>query len=171
VFTWYNTAPTGPRPSSYGGFTIILRHTTPSRNPLEEWSISGLQAASRCRFSDNGCISVACWAAEGQNISCFPQSVLRYDICIPRCWSDDWFSESWLSDMYRDADKSRARSERKQARKHVRNARDFNKIDTRAVIKSFFSLQGKALKEIHVILTETLACFLPGRAKDLSALL
>jgi len=33
----------------------------------------------------------------------------------------------------------------------------------------FFSLQGKAPKEIHAILTETLACFLPGRAKDLSA--
>jgi len=34
---------------------------------------------------------------------------------------------------------------------------------------SFFVLQGKAPKEIHAILTETLACFLPGRAKDLSA--
>ena len=33
----------------------------------------------------------------------------------------------------------------------------------------FFPLQGKAPKEIHAILTETLACFLPGRAKDLSA--
>jgi len=32
-----------------------------------------------------------------------------------------------------------------------------------------FSLQGKAPKEIHAILTETLACFFPGRAKDLSA--
>ena len=32
----------------------------------------------------------------------------------------------------------------------------------------FFFLQGKALKEIHAILTETLACFLPGRAKDIS---
>ena len=30
-------------------------------------------------------------------------------------------------------------------------------------------LQGKAPKEIHAILTETLACFLPGRAKYLSA--
>jgi hypothetical protein len=38
----------------------------------------------------------------------------------------------------------------------------------RAVIKFFF-LQGKAPKEIHAILTETLACFLPGQAKDLSA--
>ena len=33
----------------------------------------------------------------------------------------------------------------------------------------FFFLQGKAPKEIHIILTETLACFLPDRAKDLSA--
>ena len=44
----------------------------------------------------------------------------------------------------------------------------FNNIETRAVIKFFF-LQDKAPKEIHAILTETLACFLPGRAKDLSA--
>jgi len=50
-----------------------------------------------------------------------------------------------------------------------RDERDFNNIETRAVIKFFFSLKGKALKEIHAILTETLACFLPGRAKDLSA--
>jgi len=35
--------------------------------------------------------------------------------------------------------------------------------------KVFFFLQGKAPKEIHAILTETLASFLPGRAKDLSA--
>ena len=32
-----------------------------------------------------------------------------------------------------------------------------------------FFLQGKAPKEIPVILTETLPCFLPGPAKDLSA--
>jgi len=69
---------------------------------------------------------------------------------------------------YRGADKSLARPGRKQARKHVRDARDFNNIETRAVIKFIF-LQGKASKEIHAILTETLACFLPGRAKDLSA--
>ena len=69
---------------------------------------------------------------------------------------------------YRIADKSLARPGSKQARKHIRDARDFNNIETRAVIKFLF-LQGKALKEIHAILTETLACFLPGRAKDLSA--
>jgi len=33
----------------------------------------------------------------------------------------------------------------------------------------FFFLQGKVPKEINAILTETLAYFLPGRAKDLSA--
>ena len=70
--------------------------------------------------------------------------------------------------IYRGTDKSLARPGRKEARKHVRDARDFSKIETRAVIKFFF-LQGKAPKEIHDILTETLACFLPGRAKDLSA--
>jgi len=69
----------------------------------------------------------------------------------------------------RGTDKSLAQSGRKQARKHVRDARDFNNIETRAVIKFFFFLQGKAPKEIHAILTEKLACFLPGRAKDLSA--
>ena len=30
-------------------------------------------------------------------------------------------------------------------------------------------MQGTVPKEIHAIPTETLACFLPGRAKDLSA--
>jgi len=46
--------------------------------------------------------------------------------------------------------------------------RNFNNIETPAAIKFIF-IQGKAPKEIHAILTETLACFLPGRAKDLSA--
>jgi len=69
---------------------------------------------------------------------------------------------------YRGADKSLARPGRKQARKHVRDARNFNNIETQAVIK-LFSLQGKVPKEIHAILTETLDCFLPGRAMYLSA--
>jgi len=70
--------------------------------------------------------------------------------------------------LYRGADKSVARPGKKQARKYVRDARDFSKIGTRAVI-NFLFLQVKAPKEIHAILTETLAFFLPGRAKDLSA--
>ena len=75
-----------------------------------------------------------------------------------------------MSPYYRGAEMFLARPGRKQARKHVRDARDFNNIETRAVIKYFFFfLQGKAPKEIHAILTETLACFLPGPAKDLSA--
>jgi len=39
---------------------------------------------------------------------------------------------------YRDADKSLARPGRKQARKHVKDARDFNNIETWDVIKFFF---------------------------------
>jgi len=61
------------------------------------------------------------------------------------------------------ADKSLTRPGRKQARKHVREAHDFNNIETRDVIKILFFLQGRAPNEIHAALTETLACFLPGR--------
>ena len=71
--------------------------------------------------------------------------------------------------LYWGAGKSLARPGSKQARKHLRDARDFNNIETRVVIKFFFSLQGKAPKEIQAILTETLASFLPSRAKDLAA--
>ena len=70
--------------------------------------------------------------------------------------------------LYRGAEKSLARPGRKEAREHGRDARDFNNIETQDVI-NFFFLKGKGPKEIHAILTETLACFLPGRAKDLSA--
>jgi len=72
--------------------------------------------------------------------------------------------------IYRAADKSLARPGSKQARKHVRDARDLNNVVKRAVIKFLF-LQGKAPKEIHAIPTETIGCFLPGRAKGLSAAL
>jgi len=40
--------------------------------------------------------------------------------------------------LNRGADKSLARPGRKQAWKHVRDARDFNNIETRALIKFFF---------------------------------
>jgi len=73
-----------------------------------------------------------------------------------------------VSLLIRGADKSLTRLERKQAQKHVKDALDFNNIEIQAVIKFFF-LQGMASKEIQTILTETLACFLPGRAKELSA--
>ena len=73
-----------------------------------------------------------------------------------------------ISFTYRSADKSLARPGTKQARKHVGDARDSNNIETRTVI-NFFFLQVKAPKEIHVILTETVTCFIPRRAKNLSA--
>jgi hypothetical protein len=72
--------------------------------------------------------------------------------------------------VYQGADKSLARPGRKQTRKHVRDSRDFNKIETPPVIK-FLSLQAKLPKEIRSILTETLACSLSGRATALPALL
>jgi len=43
------------------------------------------------------------------------------------------------------------------------DARDFNNMETRAVIK-FFSLQGKVRKEIHAILIETLGEHAPSYA-------
>ena len=84
-------------------------------------------------------------------------------------WREFPSARCMCSVYYRGADKSLARPGIKQARKHVRDARDFNNMETRAVIKFFCFLQGNAPKEIHAILTETLACFLPGRTKDLSA--
>jgi len=74
-----------------------------------------------------------------------------------------------ISVQNRGVDESLARPGKKQARKHIRDARDLNNIETRAVIKFFFPLQGKAPKEIQAILTETLSCFLSSRTKDLSA--
>jgi len=44
------------------------------------------------------------------------------------------------------------------------DARDVNNIETRAVIKIFFFLQGKTRKEIHTILTETLEEHAPSCA-------
>jgi len=71
--------------------------------------------------------------------------------------------------FYRGADKSLARPGKETSSEAYQGrARDFNNIETRAVIE-LFSLQGNAPKEIHAILTETLACFLLGRSKDLSA--
>jgi hypothetical protein len=75
--------------------------------------------------------------------------------------------------QYRGAEKALALPEMKQTRKYVTDVRHFNNMETGAVIKypPPPPLQGKVSKEIHAILTETLTCFLPGRAKDFSALL
>jgi len=68
-----------------------------------------------------------------------------------------WPSSGCTPPFYHRAYKSLARPGRKQARKHVRDSRDFNNIETGAVIKFIFFLQGKARKEIYANLTETLA--------------
>ena len=44
------------------------------------------------------------------------------------------------------------------------DVRDFNNMETRAVIKFFFFLEGKAPKEIHAILTATLGEYAPSCA-------
>jgi hypothetical protein len=44
------------------------------------------------------------------------------------------------------------------------DARHFDNIETRAVIKFFFFLRGKATKEIYAILTETLGEHAPSYA-------
>jgi len=44
------------------------------------------------------------------------------------------------------------------------DARDFNNMETRAVIKYFSPLHAKAPKEIHAILTETLGKNVPSFA-------
>jgi len=48
---------------------------------------------------------------------------------------------------YRGADKSLARPGGKQARKHVRDARDFNNIETQALIEFFFFCTARRRKK------------------------
>ena len=68
---------------------------------------------------------------------------------------------------FQGADKSLARPGRKEARKHVRDVRDFNNIKKRTAKKYFFSArQGAEGNSRH---SDRNFFFLPGRAKDLSA--
>ena len=70
--------------------------------------------------------------------------------------------------IYRDADKSLVRP-KKETSSEASNGRARIQQHRDASCHQFFFLQGKAPKGINAILTETLACFFPGRAKDLSA--
>ena len=102
-----------------------------------------------------------------KTLTTIPIEVYADDFCHPLC-TGPYSTRSILKHhVYRGADKSLARPGRKQTRKHVMDARD--STTSRRELSSFFFLQGKAPKEIHAILTAALACFLPGRAKDLSA--
>ena len=78
----------------------------------------------------------------------FAQFLLYIDCSVQHNISHQAKDVEYLR-AYRGADKCLARPGRKQARKHVWDARDFNNIEMRAVIKFFSPLQGKAPKEIH----------------------
>jgi len=52
-----------------------------------------------------------------------------------------------ISPIYSGADKSLVRPRRKQARKHARDAHDFNKIETRAVKMFFFSCKARSRRK------------------------
>ena len=121
----------------------------------------------------HACTKITEQRSTGAETSVSSHGSVNVCIMLSKTWpflSYGFSLQSAKSDKnYRGADKSSARPGRKQARKHVRDARNFNYTETRSVIKFFFLLQGKAPKEINAILTETLACFLPGRARDLSA--
>jgi len=54
----------------------------------------------------------------------------------------DWGPAEFLT-LDRGADKSLARPGRKKALKHVKDARDFNNVETRAVVKFFFFCKAK----------------------------
>ena len=71
--------------------------------------------------------------------------------------------------IYRCADESLARSRRKQARKHVGEERDFNNIETPAVIKVFFPARQSTERNSRHSDRNKLACFFPGLVTDLSA--
>jgi len=60
------------------------------------------------------------------------------------------FVQFGSTNIYRGADKSLARPGRKQARKHVRDARDFKNSGTRAVkLFFFFARQGAEGISLH----------------------
>jgi len=67
------------------------------------------------------------------------------------------------------ADKSLARPGRETSSEAYQGRDRFQQLGDARCHQFFHALEGKAPKEIHAILTQTLACFLPGRAKDLSA--
>ena len=69
----------------------------------------------------------------------------------------------------RGADKSLTRPGKKTSLEACQGRARFQQHRDASCHQVFFFLQGKAPKEIHAILRETLACFLPGRGKDFSA--
>ena len=81
-------------------------------------------AGGDVRVGNGACVAVALYP-DGWYTLCGTVCVARVELfaCIV---------------AYRGADKSLARPGRKQARKHVKDTRDFNNMETRAVINFFF---------------------------------
>jgi len=70
--------------------------------------------------------------------------------------------------MYLGADKPLAWTRKETSSEACHGRKRFQQHRDASCHQVSFFLQGKAPKEIHAILTETLACFLSGRTKDLS---
>ena len=71
--------------------------------------------------------------------------------------------------FYRGADKSLARPGKKTNSEEYQGRARYQQHRDASCHQVIFFLQGKTPKKIHAILAEILACFLPSRAKDLSA--
>ena len=71
--------------------------------------------------------------------------------------------------LKRGAHKSLAPTRKEKSSEACQGRARFQQHRDASCHQVFFSLQGKAPKEIHAILTETLSFFNPGRARDLSA--
>jgi len=74
----------------------------------------------------------------GSGISLFEHVGLTADPFRNHIFVMTCCKEELDNDIIVFSDKSLAQPGRKKARKHVRNARDFNNIETRAVIKFLF---------------------------------
>ena len=83
------------------------------------------------------CLSFAAFPYSTSKVAHLPLSVVT--LKSPAVWTSEM-----RQCCYRGAGKSLARPGRKQARKHVRDARDFNNIEKRAVIKFFFSCKARS---------------------------
>ena len=70
-------------------------------------------------------------------------AILAINVCLKHLI----FKENTARHYDTDADKPLAQPGRKQARKQVRDARYFNNIETRAVIKFFFSCKARCRRK------------------------
>ena len=118
-------------PISVGGKRFLSSPKGPAR----------LWGTPKLLFSGHRCFVAwvkrpECEAVHSPSYSAEVQSVELYLFSPIRLYGTD--RENFVL-FLRGADKSFAQPGRKQARKHVRDGRDFNNIETRTIIKFFFS--------------------------------